>query len=142
MKSEASIKTTRRDWIRASGTAALALAVPGWLVAGPVRIGPPIPDALGVLDMSLAQTLVGNQFEMAAAGGYTITELTKVESLAVFDRTLKSFSMEFRPISSQGTLAQDTYRVHHPVLGDFDLLLVPHRNARGVLVLLATFSRV
>ncbi len=43
---------------------------------------------------------------------------------------------------SQGTLAQDTYRVHHPVLGDFDLLLVPHRNTRGVLVLLATFSRV
>lgn len=142
MKPEASIKTTRRDWIRASGTAALALAVPGWLVAGPVRIGPPTPGALSVLDLSLAQTLVGNQFEMAATGGYVIAELTKVESLAVMDRTLKSFSMEFRPVSSQGTLAQDTYRVHHPVLGDFDLLLVPHRNMRGEMVLLATFSRL
>lgn len=142
MKSDATINSTRRDWIRASATATLALAVPGWLVAGTVRVGPPLPDALSVLDMSLAQSLVGNQFEMATAGGYALMELTKVESIVQRDRTLKSFSMEFRPVSSQGTLVQDTYRVHHPVLGDFDLMLVPHRNTRGVLVLLATFSRL
>lgn len=142
MKPEASIKTTRRDWIRASGTAALALAVPGWLVAGQVRIGPPIPGALSMLDVSVAQTLLGHQFEMVAANGYAISELTSVQTLGRNSSTMKSFSMEFRPITSQGTLVQDTYQVHHPVLGNFDLLLVPHRNTRGTLVLLATFSRL
>jgi len=142
MKPEASIKTTRRDWIRASGAAALALSAPGWLLAGQARVAPPIPDALSLLDVNVAKTLVGQQFEMVAASAYVVTELTKVQSLTLRERTVTSFSMEFRPISSRSTLVQDTYQVHHPVLGDFDLLLVPHRNDRGTTVLLATFSRL
>jgi hypothetical protein len=50
--------------------------------------------------------------------------------------------MEFEPIDNRGSLQQDTYRVHHPVLGNFDLFLVPHRNLRDTLVLLATFYRL
>lgn len=144
MKPDSPIPTTRRDWIRASGTAALALATPGWLFAGPVTnpVQPPSPDALNLLDLSLAQSLVGHEFEMASASGYTIAKLAMVQSLGRGDRSQKAFSMEFHPITSQGALLQDTYRVHHPVLGDFDLFLVPHRNLRNTLVLLATFVRL
>jgi hypothetical protein len=144
MTPDSPIPTTRRDWIRASGTAVLALAAPGWLIAGP-RINPvepPNPDALSLLDLSLAQTLVGHQFEMVSATGYTVARLTTVKPVGPAARTQKAFSMEFEPIDSRGSLLQDTYRVHHPVLGNFDLFLVPHRNQRNAWVLLATFFRL
>jgi hypothetical protein len=144
MKPDSPIPTTRRDWIRASGTAVLALATPGWLIAGP-RINPfepPVPDALSLLDLSLARTLVGHQFEMVSATGYTIARLTTVKAVGPAAKSEKAFSMEFEPIDSRGSLLQDTYQVHHPVLGNFDLFLVPHRNQRNAWVLLATFVRL
>ena len=144
MKPDAPITTTRRDWIRASGTAALALAAPGWLFAGPGvnPVQPPVPDALSLIDVSLAQSLVGHEFEIVSAKGYTIAKLTTVQTLGAAVKSPKAFAMEFAPISSQGELLQDTYQVHHPVLGSFDLFLVPHRNQRNALVLLATFVRL
>lgn len=148
MKPDLPMTATRRDWIRAAGAAALALSAPGLLTAGPQIdpvVVPPAANALDLLDMSVATTMIGHQFEMMSSEGQAICELIAVGTAGCRSRAgkaQKSFSMELRPITSQGNLVQDIYQVHHPVLGTFDLLLVPHTNARGARVLLATFSRL
>ncbi len=140
--------STRRDWIRTAGATAVLAATPGWLLAGPVINPievPPAASTLELLDMSLAQSCLGHEFEVVSADGYAVCKLAKVIPLGnprIESRMRKAFAMEFHPISSQGTLQQDVYQIRHPVLGTFDLLLVPHTNARGNSVLVATFSRL
>lgn len=147
MKSDLPMTPKRRDWIRSAGAVAVAIATPAWLVAGPVInpvVRPPAAGALEALDPTTARSMLGQQFEVVSAEGYAVCELARVDVLGNPDsgsRLLTQFVMNFRPIASQGPLNQDTYHVHHPVMGTFDLLLVPHVNARGETMLLATFAR-
>lgn len=147
MKTDLPATSTRREWIRSAGAVTLALATPGWLVAGPVTtpaVTPPATAGLDALDYSMARSLLGQQFEMVSTAGHAICELANVEVVPNRrspDKTQSSFSMDFRPIDSQGSLLQDTYLVQHATLGTFDLFVVPHTNTRGVKMLVATFSR-
>ena len=146
MKSELTTTSTRRDWIRSAGAMALAVATPGWLVAGPA-ITPSVapPSALDAIDLPMAQSLIGQQFEMVSAEGHAICVLAGAEAVGNSRGSLKSqksFAMEFRPITRHGNLQQDTFLVQHAALGTFDLFLVPHTNDRGETLLVATFSRL
>lgn len=148
MKSDLTTTSTRRDWLRSAGTIALAVATPGWLVAGPVitpAVVPTRPSTLDALDLAMAQSLIGQQFEMVSTAGHTICVLAKAEivgSVRGSLKTQKPFEMDFRPITQLGYLQQDTYLVQHAALGTFDLFLVPHTNDRGQTFLVATFSRL
>lgn len=144
MKSEIPLTLSRRQWIRSTGAAVLAVATPGWLLARPLTqpAMPPGTSALELLDMRLARSLMGQQFEMVSTQGHTVCELTKVNSLGALAKEGKSFSMDFLPTKTQGQLDQDTYLVYHPTLGTFDLFLVPYTNDLGVTTLTATFSRL
>lgn len=146
MKSDLTSTSTRRAWIRSAGVMALAVATPGWLVAGPATtpgVLPPRPGALDTIDLAVAQSLVGTRFEIVSAEGHAMCELASASGVErIQQKTQKTFSMEFRPITRQGHLLQDTYLVQHPALGTFDLFLVPHTNGRGETLLVATFSRL
>lgn len=143
MRSDPPMDSARRHWMLAAGVAALAASTPACLLAGP-GINPVVPpgNGLDLLDLRQAESMLGQQFEIAGTRGHAICLLTRVEVYRTRNgERLQAFSMDFSPVSVTGTLAQDTYLVHHPVLGNFEMLLVPHAASRGE-VLVATLARL
>ncbi len=136
--------------VAASGALVLALGTPVFAFAGrgdaPI-LGQGDVDLLNLLDESLAQAFVGNDFDISSDTANAKLRLSKVEANTMSLKKaqgarLQSFAMEFEVLSNAGVVQQDTYHVMHPKLGAFDLLLVPHTNGKGRKVLIATFSRL
>lgn len=133
----------------ASGAVVLALGAPMFALAAKGEApggGPTFDDPLVLLDESLARAFVGSDFDISSNMAYAKLRLSKVEAADMSLKksrlmTTQTFAMEFEILSNGGEMQQDTYRVNHAKLGDFDLLLVPHTNGKGAKVLVATFSR-
>lgn len=80
-------------------------------------------------------------FAAAHPGGPTPLALVQVERLTDDADDEASFSLLFRGPADR-MLAQATYRLVHPVLGDLDIFLVPIRQDAAGIYYQAIFNRM
>ncbi len=142
---------SRRSVLNAASSALfVALGAPAFAFAARSEApggGPTLSDPLVLLDESLSRAFIGSDFDISSNTAYAKLRLSKVEAAYMPLKksrvvTTQTFAMEFEILSNGGEMQQDTYHVNHPKLGAFDLLLVPHTNAKGAKVFVATFSRL
>lgn len=71
--------------------------------------------------------------------GDAIVPLTLTEAASASDEHHQSFSLLFRGVSADA-LTQQTYRFFHPVLGEFDIFIVPVAHDGDRVVYQAVFN--
>ena len=82
---------------------------------------------------------VGDAFDVGPGEAPIALTLTEAENGSSAGGSPTTFSLLFRS-DGGASLAQGTHRVRHPVLGDFDLFLVPVMLGDGRLAYQAVFG--
>ena len=123
---------TRRDLIKAGGTAAALASLPGLITAVP---------ALGAPSWWARSTYtgrIGQSFRMRADSG----KLVGLTLTAVDDLAHNGFALRFKPSSTAIVHPQATRRFAHAELGGTDLFVVPLKAPKSALTYVVTVNRV
>ncbi len=140
------MSTSRRKFLKTGMLAAAFAAVPLKIATGQSwkeRDANPdekqAPDTLSNYSKASFSAYLNSVFQIQTVGGIIEAILVEVRDLPS-SRNGESFSLLFR---GRGPLRQDTYRIVHPALGTFPLLLVPAAaDDNGAQGYLATFNRL
>lgn len=143
------MSTTRRKFLKASVLAAFVAAVPAKAIfsqswkdrdGNPGEIPALESDPLSNYSKAAFKSYLNSVFQMHTAFGLVEVTLTNVEDMPS-PRNGEAFSLLFR--GGRRSLRQDTYRLTHPSLGIFSLMLVPTGSDRnGAQGFLAIINRI
>jgi|GEM_PF-2155560 len=103
-------------------------------------------DWLAQMDENFARNYIDSDFEFVSEAGRARAVLRRVDTV---ERQIKrvdlinvrAFFLRFEILESTRTAPEGYCYVVHPVLGAFDLMVVPGTGAKGERTLLATFAR-
>jgi hypothetical protein len=102
-------------------------------------------DWLAQADETFFNTYADSSFEFWNAAGRARATLSNVRSFTAAGKSrasARAFSLDFVIQESTRNLPADLCYVTHAKLGTFELFVVPHSNAKGDRLLLATFARL
>ena len=148
------MKVSRAAFLKAAGTALLGARVDARTLLGPVAVAssPPevspvaTPGSAGRLLLADATAVLFlphlySEFAVQSASGVRAQMLLAKVLERPVTRNVEQFSLIFQTRGGE-TLHDGTHAVRHPVLGDFDLFIVPVGAPKGRLrVYQACFSR-
>lgn len=127
------MKLTRSEFLASVGTAVVGLVAPSALAAPPEVRGPKAG-----LNLATFERLTGESFR--TSGGRVL--VLEPISRKWMDRDAVQFSLTFR-YDEGVALPQDTYRLSHPDVGGFDVLMIPAgKDAQGRTFLRADFNQL
>lgn len=151
------MKFSRRNFIKTGGLTAVGLV---GLAISPERIfgadasGAFQTDALYSQNEASFRELIGTKFTIysddfaADAQLETVKNFSAQSSKKPDQRTAfgnsraECFSLAFVLAAMAENLRQDVYKIFHPAIGHFDLLLVPSVSEKGATALTAVINRI
>ncbi|HEX8198544.1 MAG TPA: twin-arginine translocation signal domain-containing protein [Pyrinomonadaceae bacterium] len=140
------MKFSRRDFIKFGGAAIAALGTSGLVFAQPNPFSvtdlpsAALGDPLLNYDSKVFRQHLNSRFTLMTEQEALPAVLVGVKDLNVSNQASRQcFLLSFRTTAQQH---QATYKIFHPVLGYFNLFLVPGKNTDGRYLLQAVINRV
>lgn len=148
---------SRRNFIKTSGLTAVGLvglAISPERIFGADAFGEFQTDALYSQNEASFRELIGTKFTIYSDNFATDAQLEEVKNFsaqsskektrrAAFGKSrAECFSLAFVLTTTAENLQQDVYKIFHPAIGHFDLLLVPSISEKGAPALTAVINRI
>ena len=129
------MKYTRRDFVKLSGIAAVA----GFVTTGSARAQFVETDVLASRSADSFREYVGSEFYVWNEAVSTPVVLTKVQNFEAQAKGGECYALVFT--TGLKKTEQDTYRVYHKDLGNFELMMTAGKNGKRA-TLVATINRI
>lgn len=149
------MKFSRRNFIKTGGLTAVGLvglAISPEQIFGANASGAFQTDALYSQNEASFRELIGTKFtiysdnfaadaQLETVKNFSVQPSKKTNRRTAFGKSrAECFSLAF--ILTTENLQQDVYKVFHPAIGHFDLLLVPSVSEKGAPALTAVINRI